>query len=227
MAQKPFLKTAWLIFRKDMQIEWHTGDILSAMGLFAALMLVVFNFAFDFKMQESATFSAGIIWTTIIFSSTLGINRLMSVEQETQALYALIILPVDKGALFLGKCFSIVSLVALLEVLILPVFCVFFNTTLIALFGLALILMLGTLGYAAAGTMIGTMTLSLRLKELLIPMLLFPVSIPVIIAAVEATRILQETGSMAACADMVYLLIAYDLIIGTGSYLLYDYILEE
>ncbi len=222
------LKLIWTLILKDLRIERKTKELFSSMLIYAVVVLVIFNFALQTFTGSAESFSGGMLWIAFTFAGTLGLSRLFSYEQENGVMQALALIPCDKGIIFIGKCLSMLIWLTLMEWLIVPLFCVLFNVSLWEQFSqLFLVIFLGSLGYVAAGTLLTTITLNTRMKENLLPLILFPVTIPLIIASVEATQIIINQSWSASLSNWIAILIAFDVIILTGSYLLYGYIFEE
>jgi heme exporter protein B len=222
------LKLIWTLIQKDLRIERKTKELFSSMIIYAAVVLVIFNFAFQSFTGNTESFSGGMLWIAFTFSATLGLSRLFSYEQENGVMQALALIPCDKGIIFIGKCLSMLIWLTLMEWLIVPLFCVLFDVPLWEQIPrLFIVLFLGSLGYVAAGTLLTTITLNTRMKENLLPLILFPITIPLIIASVEATQIIINQSLSASIINWISILIAFDVIILTGSYLLYGYIFEE
>ncbi len=237
-----YIKQIWGIVKKDMIAEFHSREILSAMLVFAVLALLIFSFALDVPQAKAAgttvaaSVAPGILWTTITFTGTLGLNRSMAREQQNGGSEGLRLAPIDRTAIFFGKALGNLTLMLIVELALLPLGSVLFDVMLLR-GNILLILLLGTTGYAAVGTLLATMAVNTRAREVMLPILLLPVAIPLLIAAVRATQGVIENAAIAAAinaqttlhpsAHWIRLLIGYDLIIIAVSMLTFEYIIEE
>ena len=222
------LKIIWAVIRKDYLIERKTKEIFSSMLMYSLSVLIIFNFALGAFTDSVEPYSGGILWIAFTFSATLGMNRLFSHEQENGVMQALAMLPCDKGLIFLGKCASMLCWLTLTEWLIILLYCVLFDITVWSQApALILAVFLGSLGYVAAGTLLSAVTVNTRMKENLLPLILFPVTIPLIISAVEATQSVITQPSSGLSGQWIGIMAAFDVIILTAAYLLYGYIFEE
>jgi len=198
----PMLHGALMQFLKDVRSEARGWDTLLIMTVFAVLVIVVFNFAFEPGGAERAAVAPGVLWVAFAFAGILGLDRAFAQEREDGCLQGLLAAPLDRGALFLGKCAASFVAMFAMELLVIPAFVVFFNAPLGTwLLGLAGVAALGTLGFCAAGTVLAAVAGQTAARHLLLPIVLLPLLVPVLIAAVEATSLLlaaaQGTGPVA------------------------------
>ncbi len=207
------------------------------MLVFAALALLIFSFALDVPHTKTAHIAPGILWTAITFAGTLGLNRSMAREQQNGGIEGLRLAPIDRTAIFFGKALGNLALMLIVELALLPLSSVLFDIMLLR-GDILLILLLGTLGYATVGTLLATIAVSTRAREVMLPILLLPVAIPLLIAAVRATQGIVENATITAATSSqtpllhhnvrwIKLLIVYDLIIIAVSMLTFEYIVEE
>ncbi|VAW31554.1 hypothetical protein MNBD_CHLOROFLEXI01-4091, partial [hydrothermal vent metagenome] len=180
-----FVTAVWAIVWKDLQIEKHTRQTVSAMVMFSLVTVVMFNFALETELDAARSVSTGLLWATILLAGTLGLNRSLGIEQENQTIDALLIAPIDRRALYLAKVISVTIFTLLLEVVLVFVFIIFFNKPFWQPIVL-LTLLLGTIGYISAGVLITSMTMQTRAKEVLLPILLLPLVLPLILPAATA-----------------------------------------
>lgn len=223
---KRFFAAIFAIFWKDMLGEKRTREILSAMLVFALIVILIFVFSFNFSVETRHTAAAGVIWVTLCFTGTLSLNRTMSIEKDRDGMDGLLLAPVDRIAIFFGK--SLVNWVYVLisALIIVPTYALFNNVNLFSpgFFG---VILLGTLGYILTGTLLATLSLQLKTRDLLLPVLLFPVIIPLLLAAVNASTLILQGGSPAELNSWLLLLGGYDLLFLSVCIMLYDKILEE
>lgn len=222
-----FFRAFRAIYYKDLQVEWRTKDAISAMVVFGIMVITVFNFALDLARPEATRMAPGILWVAILFAGILGLNRSFGLERENESLHGIILAPVDPGAIYLGKMAANVTFLAAFELILLPIFIIMFNLDigwkLPALFGVVL---LGSIGFASVGTTLSAIAANTKMRDVLLPVLLFPLLFPVIIASVELTMLIMR-GIDAGVGDWLRLLIACDIIFTVISILVFEYILVE
>ncbi len=213
---------------KDLILEWRTREILTAMIVFAMLVAVVFNFAFSPSAQQAAALLPGMLWVTLAFASTLGLSRSFVLEREEQCLEALRLFPFDPSLIYLGKLTSNLLYLLAVEVFILPALAVASGLSLTAtLPSLVLVLILGSIGLVAMGTLFSAMSVNTRIREVLLPVLLFPLAAPVLISGVRVMMGLLAGRTLTEVMVGVRILIAFDVIFVVVGYLIFEYVLEE
>jgi heme exporter protein B len=186
-----FLRQAWLIACKDLRAELRTKEAINASLSFALVILLLFSFAFDPNSEQTREISGGLLWIVFAFAGALILNRSFARELANDCLDALVASPVSSAALFLGKCVANVTLLLAVELVCLPVFGVFYNVRWTGRFWpLLLVLALGTWGLTVVGTMFSALTVNLRLRELMLPTLVYPLMIPGLMAAIQLTTAL-------------------------------------
>ncbi len=218
------MATFWVLLRKDLTIELRSRELVPAMLLFAALVLVIFNFALDLSIQGSPTLAAGVIWVSLAFAGTLGLGRGFIAEKENGTLEALTLCPADRGWIYLARTASNALFILVVEVVVFPLYLVLFNVSFLqpGVLGVAL---LGTLGLAAVGTLFGAMAANTRAREVMLPLLLLPVAVPSILASVQATAQVLDPGT-AADRPWLGLLAAFDAIFLVVSSWLFEFVVE-
>jgi len=221
-----FLRKVWAIVAKDVAAEIHTREMVSAMLVFSVLALFVFSFALDLRGAMARAAAPGVLWTTIAFAGTLGLSRSLAREQQTGCLDGLLLAPMDRSAIFFGKAIGNLLFMGIVEIVLLPLFSALLDVPLLQP-GVLLVTALGTIGYAAVGTLLAAMAVNTRAREVMLPILLLPLAIPALIAAVKATGGLVEGGTLAEVGGWIRLLIVYDLVIVAVSMLTFDYVVEE
>jgi heme exporter protein B len=219
-----FLEQAIAILWKDIRYELRSKQMWTAMGLFALLVLVIFNFAFDLRVDNTAAVAPGALWVAFVFASLLGLGRTIAAEREIGSLDRLLLCPVDRKAIYLAKLLGNMLFIGVVEIIALPVFAALFNVPLLV-GELLPIVLLGTLGIAAVGTLFSAMAAATRARELLLPILIFPLIVPVVIGAVRATgALLAPTVNEPPWTGLI---IAFDIIFLTVSMLTFEYVIEE
>jgi heme exporter protein B len=220
-----YLDVVATLVRKDLLSEWRTKDAVSGGLVFALLVLVVFNFAFDLRSDNVEEVAPGVLWTSFIFTGLLSIGRSFEVERERGTLDGLLVAPIDRGAIYLAKTISNVLVMGLVEVVTLPAFVALFDVRLAWLDTVAVVA-LGTVGFAGVGTLVAAIAANTRARELMLPLLLFPLAVPVVISSVKATA-LAIGARPAEALPWLQLLIAFDVILVAASFLVFEYVLEE
>lgn len=220
-----FLKQVLYIVTKDFRAELRTKELFNSMFLFAMLSLVIFNFSFAGNMPVRVL--SGAMWVSFLFASVLGLNRSFVKEQEKGCIEGLLIAPCERSVIYFGKFLGNLLFILIVEVISLPLIAVFFsrNEILEKPLQLAGILLLGSFAISAIGTILSAITVNTRTRELLLPILLFPLVLPVLIGAVEVTSyIFQPKGQI---SQWLRLIAIYDIIFVIVPYLLFDYVVEE
>jgi heme exporter protein B len=221
-----FFRQVLAIVAKDIAAELHTREMVSAMLVFAVLALLVFSFALDLGGAMARAAAPGVLWATVAFAGTLGLSRSLAREQQAGCMDGLLLAPTDRSAIFLGKALGNLAFIGIVEAALLPLFSALFDTPLLRP-GVLVVTALGTVGYAAVGTLLAAIAINTRAREVMLPILLLPLAIPVLIAAVQATSWLVEGGTFAEVGGWVRLLVAYDLVIVAVSVLTFGYVVEE
>ncbi len=223
-----FLAQVFAILWKDIRCELRSKQTWIGMGLFALLVLVIFNFAFDLRVDNKASVAPGALWVAFIFASLLGLGRTIAAEREKGSMDRLLLCPVDRKAIYLAKLLGNLLLIGVVELVALPVYAALFDVPLdVPLFASALIpiVLLGTLGVAVIGTLFSAMAAATRARELLLPILVFPLIVPVVFAAVRATATLL--APVANDPPWLGLIVAFDIIFLSISLLTFGYVIEE
>ncbi|MBM4265609.1 MAG: cytochrome C biogenesis protein [Deltaproteobacteria bacterium] len=218
----------WSIVRKDLAIERRTGEMLSSLLLLALLVVLLFAFSLEPERLRGAEFVAGILWTTLLLAGTLALNRSFVLEREAGAWTALALCPLDRGSIYLGKTIANLIFLLVAAVLLLPLLALFLGTTGIApSWLLPASIVLGTAGFAAVGTLFSAMASRTRAREVLLPLLSFPILAPLLIAAARTTAAGLVGEPLEHVSAWLVLLGAFDLVFLTAGWLTFDYVLEE
>jgi heme exporter protein B len=214
------------IVRKDLAVEIRSRELLSAMLVFSLLVVLMFNFALDLDKQAREDVSAGVLWVTFTFAGTLGLNRTFAAEKDRGSFDGLLLAPVDRSVIYFGKLIGTLVVMLVVEAITIPIFTILYGISLFQplLFGIVL---LGTLGYAAVGTLLACMTAQTRTRDLLLPILLFPVIIPVLIAAVKSTAGVLAGAAWDDLSPWLNLLLVYDTIFVAVAMMVFEYLVEE
>ncbi|MCI0697206.1 heme exporter protein CcmB [candidate division KSB1 bacterium] len=213
---------------KDLLAQFRTKEMISSMLIFALIVVVVFNVTFDPGSRAAAEAGPGILWVAFTFAGVLGLHRALIHEVERGCLHGLMLAPVERGIIFLGKAISNAIFIFLIELLTFLPFTVFFNIDFWkGLDKLAAIFFLGTIGFAAVGTLLSAISVNTRTREIMLPILLFPIEFPVILSAVNATAGALKGQSWSEIAGWLKILAAFDLIFLLVCFVTFEYVLEE
>ena len=217
-----------LLLRKDLRLELRRRDSLLTMFFFGTLLLFVFHFSFDLAPDRVVEMAPALLWLAFLFTGTLGLAQMFHAERENHCLDALLMSPLDRGALFLAKtCFNLI-LMLLVEIVVMPLFWVLFNLPMWNLLPrLFLVTLLGTVGFCVLGTIMSAMTLRARARELLLPLVLFPLMIPVILATIRCMESVLHGGEFGGGAPWLRLLLGFDVIFVTAGVLIFDWVFES
>lgn len=221
-----YLKKAGTIAAKDLLTEWRGKEVISATLVFSLLTVVIFNFAFELQRVDLTLVTPGMLWVAFTFAGTLGLNRSFAVEKDRGSLAGLMLAPVDRSAIYLGKASANVLLMLLAEAMILPLFAILFNMSMARLLTIVPIVGLGTIGFVAVGTLMAAVAMHTRAREVMLPVLLFPILMPVIIVAVQATGRILSGDSLSALGPELGILLAYDAILFVVAWLSFEYVVE-
>jgi heme exporter protein B len=221
-----FLRAVTAIVRKDLAAEWRSRELFSAMLVFSLLVILIFNFALELDARARASVTSGVLWVTFAFAGTLGLNRSMASEKDHGCLDGLLLAPVDRAAIYFGKAATNLIFMSIVELFVLPVYSLLYNINLFKA-GLLLVVLLGSIGYVAVGTLLSTMAVHARTRDVLLPILLFPLVIPVLISAVKASGGILQDLPFPEIKNWINLLVVYDVIFIAVSFMLFDYVVEE
>ena len=212
-----FLRAVWLILRKDLTVEVRSREIAYTTIFFAVSCILVFAFALVKEGKPPEDGAAGILWIAIAFAGTLALGRGFERERQAETLKALLLAPAARPAIYVGKLLGIVLLLIGAEVLLVPLVALLYQAPLLRAPGwLAVILVTGTLGFCAVGTLFAAMLVRARSRDVLLPVLLYPITVPVIIAGVRGTAaLLQPTMDMESVRFWIALLVAFDAVFVT------------
>jgi heme exporter protein B len=224
------------IARKDLLAEFRTKQMLNSMVIFALLVIVIFSFAFG---NEATIFvpnlnkkivdllAPGMLWISFTFAGMLGLSRSFAGEKEEGCLEGLKLCPVERSEIYNGKVLSNAVLMFLMEMATLPIFVVLFSYEIKNILGLIVVIILGTFGFIFVGTLLSALTVNTRTREILLPVILFPILIPVILSAVSATGIMLSNGNFSDVAGELQILVVYDLIFFVVAQMVFEYTIED
>jgi heme exporter protein B len=223
------MRTIGALLRKDLRLELRTRESVPAMVLFSLGTFVLFHFALQ-RDNVDGELAAGILWVTLLFASLLGIGRLFVAEREEGGFDGFLLAPVDRTALFVAKALLLFAFLAAVEVLVVAAFAILLlgPSPWAALPGLVVVLLLADAGLAVIGTLVGALAIRTRARDLLVPLLGIPLSLPLVIAGARASSpLLAADGAGALEARWLLILGLYDLVFGLLAYAIFDFLLEE
>ena len=222
------MKTIISIVRKDFISEFRSRDMFISMFTFSLIIIFVFNLVLDLTSNIKNIVSPAVLWITFLFSGSIGLSRSYSLEKESEAIKGLLLAPVDRSLIYMGKFFSNLIFLLIIEIITIPIFIILFNYDFsIKIIEIMLVIFLGTIGFSSVGTLFSAISLNTRLREVLLPILYFPIIIPVLLNAVRITRSLLSGESLSSNSSSLQVLIAFDIIFLSAGILLYEYVIEE
>jgi heme exporter protein B len=220
-----YASKVWAIVHKDLALEKRSREMLSSMFIFGLIVILIFSFSFDLAVERASTVVPGVLWVAITFAGMLGLARSFVLERDQGCLDGLLLCPVDRSILYLGKMLGNLIFISMTEVIIVPLCFALFNLAFHAL--LLLVILLGTLGFSAVGTLVSAMTVHARAREVMLPILLFPLVMPALIAAVKLTAGVLDGQAWAQMRNWLQMLVGFDIVFFVLSYLAFEYIVEE
>jgi heme exporter protein B len=222
-----YARRTWIVLWKDLTIEGRSKETLNALLFFALLLLFLFQFALGDDRERLAAALPGLLWLGFVLSGLVGLGRAFLAEREHDCWEGLVLAPGDKSAIYLGKVAGNLILMLAIEVITLVLFTIFFNVDVAGHpAALGAVLVLGTVGFAAVGTLFAAMTANIRAREVLFPVLLLPILIPVLLGAVKATEAVILGEPLSTVARWLQLLGAADIVYLTVGILTFDAVLE-
>lgn len=224
-----FLKIAWLVMRKDLTVEVRSREVIYTTIFFAAACVLVFSFALVREGRPLEDAAAGILWISVAFSGTLAMGRTFERERHAETLGALMLAPASRPAIYVGKLLGIVLLLLVVEAVLVPLVGLLFHAPVTGRpIELAALLVAGTVGFSAVGTLFAAMLVRARSRDMMLPVLLYPITIPVIIAGVRGTSALFEAAPAVDVAQMWTALLAFfDIVFVTLSLWTFEPLMTE
>ena len=221
--------TVAALLAKDLALELRTREAVPAMVLFSITTYVVFHFGLD-RNTIDGDLAAGVLWVTILFSAILGINRLFVAEHEQGGFDGFLLAPVDRTAMFVAKAIALFAFLCVVELIAVPAFAVLLLGPSLgqALPELLLVLVVANVGMAVVGTLVAALAIQTRARDLMVPLLVLPMLVPVILGASRATApLLAQGGAGALPGDWLAMLALYDLLFALIAYAVFDFLLED
>jgi heme exporter protein B len=216
------------LIHKDLLIELRTKETLSSLLLLGLLTLLVLSFAFDPTSELRQEAAPGALWVAVIFAGMLGLSRSFLADRENDCMYGLMLCPVDRGTIYLAKTVGNFVFMSVAQVVIIPVFIFFFNLTIdVGLLGVLLTLALGVLGFSAIGTLFAVISVRTRAREVMLPLLVLPLVVPLFIGGTKITARLLAGKGIADVTNWLHLMAGFDLVFLVVGWMIFAYALEE
>ena len=221
------MHAAVTILRKDLRIEWRTRESVSTLLALGVLLLVVFTIAHDPTREEQPRLAPSVLWATFVFTGLLGVQRSFLLEREQDCLAGLLMAPIDPSAIFVGKLLANLVVLGVMQAIVVPLVAVLLHVDLLPVLpAVLLVLTLGNLGFAAGATLFAAVAARTRAREVLLPLLLLPLVLPVLIAGVKATQAVLTKG-LGEAGDALRVLVAFDVIFVVAGFLLFAYVVRD
>lgn len=216
-----------VILFKDLKLDFRSMENFFSMLFFSLIILLVFAFALPANTDNSIVYAPGVFWVTFLLSGILSLSKTFQLEKDNASLDFLLATPISRGAIFLGKMGGNLIFILVIQLIIIPIFCLLFLNSAIEYFPqLFLLSFLVAIGFSALGTLLSGMTVDIRFKEILLPILLFPLLVPLLLSAVRLTQNVLANTSILAQADWLKLLLGFDGIFLVLAYITFDFVME-
>lgn len=225
-AKPNILRAIFAIVKKDLTAEYRSRELILSMMVFAVLVIFVFNYALNLEPALRTKVTSGVLWVTFVFAGNIGLSRAMAAEKDRGSFDGLLLAPVDRTAIYFGKTISTLIFMLLVEIIILPIYSMLYSTNLFNP-GLLLTIVLGSIGYTAVGTLVSSMTVQTRTRDVLLPIVLFPLVFPIILFAVDASTKYLSNEPITQIPFSLSMLIVCDLIFVAMAFMMFDYVVEE
>ncbi len=215
------------ILWKDIVRELRTKEMLFSMVAFSVVVVVLFSFSIDVTSKNAAFLVPSLLWVSTVFVGTLGLSRSFAVEKENGAITGVLLSPVDRSFLYFAKVLSNFLYILIIQLLLTALFILLFNINVKGGFSdLLLVLVLGGIGFSSLGTLFSTMAINTRLREMILPVILFPLLLPVLVNAIKATSVILAGGAFSEVFVFLKIMISFDIIFLAASSLVYEYVVE-
>jgi heme exporter protein B len=220
------MKRCIAIAKKDLTAEFRTKQMLNSMLMFALLIILIFSFSFKDSLGDYdriTELAPGMLWITFMFAGMLGLSRSFALEQEENCIEGLLLCPVDRSTIYVGKLISNLVLMLIIEIPAIPIFMFLFHYTFVNIFWLALVILLGTIGFLTVGTLLSALTLNATTRELLLPVILLPILFPMLFVLVPAT---SKVLTVVSAIPEIRVLCVYDIVFFMLSLIVFEYAIE-
>ncbi len=221
------MKNSWVIFLKDLKLDLRNLEDLLAMLFFSLIIIMVFSFALPVDEKSRQALAPGVYWVTFLLAGILGLNKSFQVEKDNNCMASLLLAPISRGSIFLGKMTGNVLFILMIQAIVIPIFSTLFYSSFLSYFSELILLSLVTsIGFSSLGTLLSGLTTDLRFREIILPILLFPLLVPLLLASVKITGSITSGRGIIEMLDWLKLLIGFDLIFLIISYLTFEFVME-
>ena len=221
-----FWRKVITIVWKDALSEMRAKETISAVLVFTILVIVIFNFAFGANPEIVKSVAPGMLWVTFAFAGVLSLNRAFIVEREESCIEGLMVAPISLDCIYVGKMLGSLMFMLIVEIIALPIFTVLFNLTLLTP-EVVVVTFLTTVGFVTTGTLFSAMAVNTKARELVLPILFLPIVSPIIISAVNASRLALSGESWGGLSTWLQIIVAFDVIVTVAAFLTFAYVIEE
>lgn len=222
-----YFKAVLAILKKDILMEIRTKETTNATLVFSILITIVFSFISEPGSKTEQAVAGGIFWMAVTFSGILGLNKTMMSEIQGGNFEALMLAPIDRSAIFFGKVISNFLFLTILEIILVPLFLVFYNVNLVSHWLMVVIILLATYGYSVTGTLFSMISVRTKTREIMLPLLMLPILVPVIIAAILSTNIFLFNQEITYCYNWIKLMAVFDIIFTAVIFAIFSAVIEE
>ena len=222
-----YFRTVFAILKKDILMEIRTKETINATLVFSILITIVFSFISEPGSKTEQAVAGGIFWMAVTFSGILGLNKTMMSEIQGGNFEALMLAPIDRSAIFFGKVISNFLFLTILEIILVPLFLVFYNVNLVSHWLMVVIILLATYGYSVTGTLFSMISVRTKTREIMLPLLMLPILVPVIIAAILSTNIFLFNQEITYCYNWIKLMAVFDIIFTAVIFAIFSAVIEE
>ncbi len=221
------ISNAWTIFAKDLKLDYRRVENFFSMLFFSLVILLIFTFALSPEQTKQIEILCGIFWISFLLSGILSLSKSFSLEKENSCLDALLVSPISRGSIFLGKMMANIAMIMIVQLIVIPAFGILINDVVfnyVAIF--VFVSFLASIGFSSLGTLLAGMTSDIRFKEILLPILLFPLLVPLLLACVKISQSILAGEGISPIVDWLRLLVGFDLIFIIISYLTFEFVME-
>ena len=222
-----YFRTVFAILKKDILMEIRTKETINATLVFSILITIVFSFISEPGSKTEQVVAGGIFWMAVTFSGILGLNKTMMSEIQGGNFEALMLAPIDRSAVFFGKVISNFIFLTILEIILVPLFLVFYNVNLVSHWLMVVIIVLATYGYSVTGTLFSMISVRTKTREIMLPLLMLPILVPIIIAAILSTNIFLFNQEITYCYNWIKLMAVFDIIFTAVIFAIFSAVIEE
>lgn len=222
-----YFRAVFAILKKDILMEIRTKETINATLVFSILITIVFSFISEPGSKTEQAVAGGIFWMAVTFSGILGLNKTMMSEIQGGNFEALMLAPIDRSAVFFGKVISNFIFLTILEIILVPLFLVFYNVNLVSHWLMVVIIVLATYGYSVTGTLFSMISVRTKTREIMLPLLMLPILVPIIIAAILSTNIFLFNQEITYCYNWIKLMAVFDIIFTAVIFAIFSAVIEE